>query len=142
MSDRKHSQVEAERSREARGRDRKRVRLERSGKVADALDALLSSGYAEDDAGAIRRALIEAAERSNAAMSGEQKASPLEELVGRFVAMAEAREKAALNLLEARASGAAISAAEAAAAAYRRCADEVARVAAGEIPPAAGMRWF
>ena len=69
----------------------------------------------------------------------------LERLVMRFEEMAKVRENHALTLrlLRQEEGGgyAAIAGTEAAAQAYRRCADEVRRVANGETPAEPGERW-
>ena len=70
----------------------------------------------------------------------------LERLVGRFEAMAVVRENTASERRWARQGDgnggyAAIAGLEAAAQAYRRCADEVRRVMSGEVPPLPNERW-
>ena len=71
---------------------------------------------------------------------------PVERLVGRFLSMAETREKTASDRRWARQGGekegyAAIAGLDAAAQAYRRCAREVQRAVKGEMPPPPDMRW-
>lgn len=61
--------------------------------------------------------------------------------VARFERMAEVRRAKAVALIGQGKGNAVIIALHAAADAYQRCADELARVLAGELPPPPGDRW-
>ena len=68
--------------------------------------------------------------------------SRLEVLAKRFLAMAEVREKhSGLMRYNPDISYSVIAGLESAALAYRRCAEEVRKVADGEIPPPPHERW-